>query len=109
MISLSSCAPRALCVLQFAGESIRVICLSHGCRQIVSKQAQPPPCDSTAEDGMEFDGRNGSVLTRRRFISTAASTAALTGIGGLAMPAISRVADRPMVTHGIQSGDVSAD
>jgi alkaline phosphatase D len=58
---------------------------------------------------MDVNGRNGGVLTRRRFISTAASTAAMTGIGGVAMPAISRVADRPIITHGIQSGDVSAD
>src|SRR4051812_47844757 len=58
---------------------------------------------------MENNDRNGSVLTRRRFVSAAASTAALTGIGGLAMPAISRAVNRPIITHGIQSGDVSVD
>src|SRR5262252_2197689 len=44
-------------------------------------------------------------LTRRRFLSTAAAT----GIGTLAMPYLSRAADRPLVTHGVQSGDVSTD
>src|SRR5262245_25546285 len=58
---------------------------------------------------MAVNGRNGGVLTRRKFISTTASTAALAGIGSLAMPSISRDADRPAITHGIQSGDVSAD
>src|SRR5262245_7669300 len=45
-------------------------------------------------------------LTRRRFLSTAAAAA---GIGTLAMPYLSRAADRPQVTHGVQSGDVSTD
>jgi alkaline phosphatase D len=46
-----------------------------------------------------------SVLTRRRFL---ASTAA-GGIGvaaTLALPALSRAASRPIITHGLQSGDV---
>jgi alkaline phosphatase D len=41
-------------------------------------------------------------LTRRRVLATAA---ALT----LARPAISRAADRPALSHGLQSGDVSGD
>src|SRR6201997_4036932 len=44
-------------------------------------------------------------ITRRRFLSTAAAT----GAGILAMPYFSRAADRPQVTHGVQSGDVGAD
>ena len=44
-------------------------------------------------------------ISRRRFLSTAGSTA----IGALAMPYLSRAADRPLVTHGVQSGDVGAD
>jgi alkaline phosphatase D len=44
-------------------------------------------------------------LSRRRFLSTAAAT----GISAIAMPYLSRAADRPMVTHGVQSGDVGAD
>jgi alkaline phosphatase D len=54
-------------------------------------------------------GAAAHLLTRRRFLRTAASTALLTVGGGIAKPSISRVADRPVVTHGIQSGDVSID
>ena len=43
-------------------------------------------------------------LSRRRFLSTAA-----TGFGVLAMPHLSRAADRPQITHGVQSGDAGAD
>ena len=49
--------------------------------------------------------RKGEPLTRRRLLTGFASTAAIaTGIG---KPFISRAADRPMITHGVQSGDVS--
>ena len=51
--------------------------------------------------------RIGASLTRRRFLTTAASSAALTAAGGIAKPALSRAADRPVITHGVQSGDVS--
>src|ERR1700754_2225610 len=44
-------------------------------------------------------------ISRRRFLSTAATGA----FGLFAMPHLSRAADRPLVTHGVQSGDVSAD
>src|SRR5215813_12484829 len=47
--------------------------------------------------------------TRRRFLATGAATTLLTGAGGIARPYLSRAADRPQITHGIQSGDVSAD
>ena len=53
--------------------------------------------------------QNGNTLTRRRFIASAASTTALATFGGIAMPRLSRAADRPLVTHGVQSGDVSVD
>ena len=49
-----------------------------------------------------------SVLTRRRFLTTGASSSAIAAIG-IAKPALSRAADRPLITHGIQSGDVSID
>ena len=49
--------------------------------------------------------RNFRALSRRRFLTTAAAT----GISTFAMPYLSRAADRPAVTHGVQSGDVSAD
>jgi alkaline phosphatase D len=48
------------------------------------------------------------ALTRRRFISAGASSAAI-AVVGLAKPALSRAADRPLITHGVQSGDVSID
>ena len=44
-------------------------------------------------------------ISRRRLLTTAAAT----GIGALAMPYLSRAADRPQITHGVQSGDVGAD
>jgi alkaline phosphatase D len=53
--------------------------------------------------------RSDAALTRRRFLTTAASTAAVTAVDGIAKPSISHVADRPVITHGIQSGDVSVD
>jgi alkaline phosphatase D len=48
-------------------------------------------------------------LTRRRFLATAASSAAILATGGIARPSISRAADRPVITHGVQSGDISTD
>src|SRR6478736_1349922 len=50
-----------------------------------------------------------ALLTRRRFVATAASSLSLTAVGGIARPYLSRAADRPVITHGIQSGDVSLD
>jgi len=47
--------------------------------------------------------------TRRRFLTTTAAAAAFTGIGGIARPFISRANDRPVISHGLQSGDVSID
>ena len=44
-------------------------------------------------------------LSRRRFLATAAATSVST----IAMPYLSRAADRPVVTHGVQSGDTGAD
>jgi alkaline phosphatase D len=52
---------------------------------------------------------SAGALTRRRFLATAASSAALTAVGGIASPYLSRASHRPLITHGIQSGDVSAD
>jgi alkaline phosphatase D len=45
------------------------------------------------------------AISRRRFLATAGAGA----VGVLAMPYLSRAADRPIVTSGVQSGDVSAD
>jgi alkaline phosphatase D len=48
-------------------------------------------------------------LTRRQVLVRSASTAALAAASGLAMPYLSRAADRPRMTCGLQSGDVSTD
>ena len=48
-------------------------------------------------------------LTRRRLLATAASATALSAAGSIARPYLSFAADRPLVTHGVQSGDVSVD
>jgi len=47
--------------------------------------------------------------SRRRFLKTATAATAVTTIGGIARPYLSRAADRPLITHGIQSGDVTTD
>src|ERR1700728_2806746 len=47
-------------------------------------------------------------ISRRRFLSSAATTGA-GALGAIAMPYLSRAADRPRIAHGVQSGDVSAD
>ncbi|MGJ4880316.1 alkaline phosphatase D family protein [Bradyrhizobium sp. HKCCYLRH1065] len=49
--------------------------------------------------------RPHTALSRRRFLSTAAAA----GVTTLAMPYLSRAADRPQITHGVQSGDVGMD
>src|SRR6266436_7229916 len=63
--------------------------------------------DSHGRDshGRDPRGRDPRGLTRRRFLSTAAAA----GVSTIAMPHLSRAADRPQVTHGVQSGDVGAD
>ena len=48
-------------------------------------------------------------VSRRRFLATAAASTAISAIGGITRPYLSRAADRPRITHGIQSGDVSND
>jgi alkaline phosphatase D len=49
------------------------------------------------------------VFNRRRLLATLGSAAMATGFDGVARPYLSRAADRPVITHGIQSGDVSSD
>src|SRR5215468_8938957 len=48
-------------------------------------------------------------LSRRRFLAAAAASTAVSAAGGIGKPYLSRAADRPVITHGIQSGDVSVD
>jgi len=52
--------------------------------------------------------RSGTILTRRRLL-TGASAALLAPVAGITRPYLSRAADRPQITHGVQSGDVSTD
>lgn len=47
-------------------------------------------------------------LSRRTFLVAGCASAASL-ISGLAAPRISRAADRPVITHGVQSGDVCGD
>jgi len=48
-------------------------------------------------------------ITRRKFLLRAASFGTAAASGTIAKPFISRAADRPPITHGIQCGDISAD
>src|ERR1700688_670455 len=57
---------------------------------------------------IKIPSKNLRGLSRRRFLSTAAATGA-GAFGAIAVPYLSRAADRPQITHGVQSGDVGAD
>tara|TARA_R110001583_G_scaffold193866_2_gene363339 strand:- start:38145 stop:39782 length:1638 start_codon:yes stop_codon:yes gene_type:complete len=48
-------------------------------------------------------------LTRRTFLKSTGTAGAASVLGGFFMPSISRAADRPVITHGVQSGDVTAN
>jgi len=47
-------------------------------------------------------------ITRRRLLKTSA-LAGIAAMGGIARPLVSRATDRPSISHGLQSGDVSVD
>src|SRR5215831_15538803 len=51
--------------------------------------------------------RAARAWTRRQFLVRSTSSLALAGLGSLAKPSLSRAADRPLISGGIQSGDVS--
>ena len=53
--------------------------------------------------------RAGSAMTRRRLLTNSASATAATLSTGLKAPALVWSAQRPLVTHGVQSGDISTD
>ena len=63
--------------------------------------------DEGAEMPIAIRAKQG--LTRRQLLVRSAATVALAGLGRLARPYLSRAADRPRITSGIASGDVSAD
>ena len=46
--------------------------------------------------------------TRRRFVANTTAITAVGAFGGIAWPYLSRAADRPVISHGVQSGDVTA-
>jgi alkaline phosphatase D len=58
---------------------------------------------------MTISTRNGALLTGRRFLATAASSAAMMATGSIAKPYLNRAGGRPVITHGVQSGDISVD
>jgi len=45
----------------------------------------------------------------RRLLLTGSSALAVSLAGGIAKPSISRAGSRPLISHGVQSGDVSGD
>src|ERR1700759_3932035 len=53
--------------------------------------------------------RARQVLNRRQLLVRSAATVAVASIGSIARPYLSRAADRPLISCGIQSGDVAAD
>src|SRR3989440_628288 len=53
--------------------------------------------------------RTIALPSRRRFLTTALASSAISALGGIARPYLSRAADRPLISHGIKSGDVSVD
>lgn len=50
-----------------------------------------------------------SSFGRRLFLKSTAASGLAVMATGLAMPRLSRAADRPLLTHGVQTGDMSAD
>jgi alkaline phosphatase D len=55
-----------------------------------------------------MDRFRSNRLSRRGFLGTGAASSII-ATAGIAMPSLSRAADRPVLTHGLQSGDVSTD
>jgi alkaline phosphatase D len=53
--------------------------------------------------------RLGSLVSRRRFLGTSGAAGFAMVSGGIALPGLSRAASRPVITHGLQSGDVSTN
>jgi alkaline phosphatase D len=53
--------------------------------------------------------RGRAALTRRTLLQTVSASAAMSALGGIARPSLSFAPNRPQITHGVQSGDVSAN
>ncbi len=56
---------------------------------------------------MPGKARGKTLLTRRRFLARSAQGVALAGFGHIASPYLSFAASRPVLTHGLQSGDIA--
>ena len=56
---------------------------------------------------MPGKARGKTLLTRRRFLARSAQGVALAGLGHIASPYLSFAASRPVLTHGLQSGDIA--
>src|SRR5215510_240839 len=67
-----------------------------------------PPRHPGAAMEARMAGRIGSRVTRRQILAGTSATL-FSSLGGVAAPWISRAAERPLITHGVQSGDVSTD
>jgi alkaline phosphatase D len=53
--------------------------------------------------------RKIAPLSRRRLLKVVGGSTVTLGLGGIARPYVSHAAERPLITHGIRSGDVSTD
>lgn len=71
----------------------------------VNRSVQAGPVRINGESSMP----TSRSISRRRFLAATASATALTTVGGVARPFLSYAADRPVISHGLQSGDVSID
>ena len=58
---------------------------------------------------MAIPRQSAAALTRRALVCNATAATAVAAVGGLARPAVSFAADRPCISHGVQSGDVCGD
>ena len=53
--------------------------------------------------------RSWLPVSRRRFLATGGAAALASASGGIALPGFSRATSRPVITHGVQCGDVSTN
>ena len=87
------------------------IFLSHRRRRTVESPSNelPIPSVTTAAEA-RWPSRCGAARFRAGgYLRRSRQLGAATFPGGIAKPYLSRAADRPLITHGIQSGDVSID
>src|SRR5205823_1229246 len=91
-------------VIRFEVMELRTVTALSSERRHHVSAARQDSLDKHAEVAMTI-----RMLNRRRLLATAGSAALASGLDGIARPYLSRAADRPAITHGIQSGDVSLD